>query len=128
MRWSLRCTSTGSQAVALPCQPLDVSLLHRGDEHPRRFGEKPRRLEDDFGPGRNAPAIFSSLGWSTGILRADRASARTECPASRAALTVSRPIPLLAPKIRTIATRHAPGRTRLAHLHVRCRQLRRKMG
>src|SRR5262249_50431939 len=51
-----------------------------------------------------SPAIFSSFGWSTGILRADRASARTECPASRAALTVSRPIPLLAPMIRTIAT------------------------
>ena len=27
-----------------------------------------------------SPAIFSSFGWSTGILRADRASARTECP------------------------------------------------
>ena len=51
-----------------------------------------------------SPAIFSSLGWSTGILRADRASARTECPPSTAALTVSRPIPLLAPMIRTIAT------------------------
>jgi hypothetical protein len=38
-----------------------------------------------------SPAIFSSLGWSTGILRADRASARTECPASRAAFAVSRP-------------------------------------
>jgi hypothetical protein len=107
-------------------QPLDVSLLHRGDEHSRRFGEKPRRLEDDFGPDRNterlddsidsgqralyraissaSPAIFSSLGWSTRILRADRASARTECPALRAALTVSRPIPLLAPMIRTVAT------------------------
>jgi hypothetical protein len=42
-------------AAAVPCpearhadQPLDVSLLHRGDEHLRRFGEKPRRLEDDF--------------------------------------------------------------------------------
>src|SRR5206468_3733016 len=32
------------------------------------------------------------------------ARARTECPASRAALTVSRPIPLLAPMIRTVAT------------------------
>src|SRR5262249_31395697 len=27
-----------------------------------------------------SPAVFSNLGWSTGILRADRASARTECP------------------------------------------------
>jgi 2-keto-4-pentenoate hydratase/2-oxohepta-3-ene-1,7-dioic acid hydratase in catechol pathway len=35
---------------------------------------------------------------------ADRASARTECPASRAAFTVSSPIPLLAPMIRTVAT------------------------
>src|SRR5262249_9707818 len=51
-----------------------------------------------------SPAIFSSLGWSTGILRADRANARTECPASRAAFTVSRPIPLLAPTISTLAT------------------------
>src|SRR6516225_6388082 len=51
-----------------------------------------------------SPAIFSNLGWSTGILRADRASARTECPASRAAFTVSRPIPLLAPMIRTFPT------------------------
>src|SRR5262249_14864868 len=33
-----------------------------------------------------------------------RGSPRTECPALRAALTVSRPIPLLAPMIRTIAT------------------------
>src|SRR6516165_60525 len=51
-----------------------------------------------------SPGIFSSFGWSTGILRADRANARTECPARRAAFTVSRPIPLLAPMIRTIAT------------------------
>src|SRR5215813_13066062 len=40
-----------------------------------------------------SPAIFSSFGLSIGILRADRDSARTECPASRAAFTVSRPIP-----------------------------------
>src|SRR5262249_52279296 len=63
-------------------------------------------------------AIFSSLGWSTAILRAERASARTECPASRAAFTVSRPIPLLAPMIRTVATAHAPGRP--ACLAVMC--------
>src|SRR5262245_37218482 len=42
-------------------------------------------------------AIFSSFAWSIGILRADRARARTECPASKAAFTASRPIPLLAP-------------------------------
>jgi hypothetical protein len=59
-----------------------------------------------------------SLGWSTAILRAERASARTECPASRAAFTVSRPIPLLAPMIRTVATAHAPGRP--AWLAVMC--------
>src|SRR5207247_7102413 len=47
---------------------------------------------------------FSNLGWSTGILRAGRTNARTECPALRAALTVSRPTPLLAPMIRTVAT------------------------
>src|SRR6266487_2368453 len=107
-------------------QPLDLSLLHRGDEHSRRFGEKPRRLEDDFGPGRNAERLsdnidpgqralhrghlervaghFFELWVVNRILRVDRASARTECPASRATLTVSRPIPLLAPMIRTIAT------------------------
>src|SRR6516162_8079288 len=50
-----------------------------------------------------SPAIFSSLGWSRRILRADRASARTECPAARAAFTPSSPIPLLAPMIRTVA-------------------------
>src|SRR5216117_3702802 len=38
-------------------QPLDLSLLHRGDEHSRRFGEKPRRLEYDFEPGRNAKLL-----------------------------------------------------------------------
>src|SRR5207247_10642099 len=50
-------------AAALACpetrdaeQPLDLSLLHRGDEHSRRFGEKPPRLEDDFGPGRKRRA------------------------------------------------------------------------
>jgi hypothetical protein len=52
---------------------------------------------------RASPVIFSSLGWSTGILRADRASARTGCPARSAAFTVSRPVPLLAPMIKTVA-------------------------
>src|SRR5947207_6756536 len=42
-------------------QPLDVSLLHRGDEHSRRFGEKPRRLEDDFGPDRNTKRLDDSI-------------------------------------------------------------------
>src|SRR6516165_4845153 len=42
-------------------QPLDLSLLHRGDEHSRRFGEKPRRLEDDFGPGRNAERLDDNI-------------------------------------------------------------------
>jgi hypothetical protein len=28
-----------------------------------RFGEKPRRLEDDFGPGRNAKRLGQSLCW-----------------------------------------------------------------
>src|SRR5215510_9547607 len=27
------------------------------DQHSRRFGEEPRRLEDDFGPGRNAERL-----------------------------------------------------------------------
>jgi hypothetical protein len=42
-------------------QPLDLSLLHRGDEHSRRFGEKPRRLEDDFGSGRNAERLDNNI-------------------------------------------------------------------
>jgi hypothetical protein len=53
----------------------------------------------------NEPSAKTATAWGTiGILRADRASARTECPASRVAFTVSRPIPLLAPMIRTVAT------------------------
>src|SRR5437773_4855001 len=73
-------------------QPPDLSLLHRGDEHSRRFGEKPRRLEDDFGPAQNpghlgaatasgqpalhlgildpVPGHFFELGWGTGNPRA----------------------------------------------------------
>src|SRR5258708_39749719 len=42
-------------------QPLDVSLLHRGDEHSRRLGEKPRRLEDGFWPGRNAERLGDNI-------------------------------------------------------------------
>src|SRR5262245_60759096 len=42
-------------------QPLDVSLLHRGDEHPRCFGEKPHRLEDDFRPRRNAERLDNDI-------------------------------------------------------------------
>src|SRR5215467_14897473 len=42
-------------------QPLDLSLLHCGDEHSRRFGEKPRRLEDDFGPDRNTERLDDSI-------------------------------------------------------------------
>ena len=42
-------------------QPLDLSLLHCGDEHPRRFGEKSRRLEDDFWPGRNAERLDDDI-------------------------------------------------------------------
>src|SRR5262249_40375025 len=52
-------TPAVTAAVARPeaChadQPLDLSLLHRGDEHSRRFGEKLHWLEDDFWPGGNA--------------------------------------------------------------------------
>jgi hypothetical protein len=36
---------------------LTCALLHRGDEHSRRFGEKSRRLEDDFRPARNAERL-----------------------------------------------------------------------
>src|SRR5215510_11864784 len=43
--------------------------------------------------------------------------------------TVSRPIPLLAPMMRTVAMASLlHGRTRLAHHHVRCRQPHRKIG
>jgi hypothetical protein len=34
-----------------PDQPLDLSLVHRGEEDSRRVGEKLRRPKDDFGPG-----------------------------------------------------------------------------
>jgi hypothetical protein len=103
-----------------------LELLHCGDEHSRRFGEKLRRLEDGLEPGCNAERLdddissgqrafrrgeperiaghFFSLRWSRRILRAERASAPTECPASSAAFTASRPIPLLAPMIRIVAT------------------------
>src|SRR5438093_12797632 len=89
-------------AAALACpethdaeQPLDLSLFHRGDEHSRRFGEKPPRLGPAETPSdwvttstpvsarftvvisSGSPGIFSNLGWSTGILRADRTNART---------------------------------------------------
>jgi len=42
-------------------QPLDLSLLHRGDEHPRRFGKKSRRLDDGFEPGRNAERLDDDI-------------------------------------------------------------------
>src|SRR5262249_49340187 len=42
-------------------QPLNLSLLHCGDEHSRRFGEKSRRLEDDFWPGRNAERLDDDI-------------------------------------------------------------------
>src|SRR5262249_21196940 len=107
-------------------QPPDLSLLHCGDEHSRRVGEEPRRFEDDFGPSRKAKRLrddinssnrapyrghferiagsFLDLGRDRVILRAAPASARPEVPASRAVFTVSRPIPLLAPMISTLAT------------------------
>jgi hypothetical protein len=128
-------------------QSIDSSLLHRGDEHLGRLREKPRRLEDDFGPGRNAKRLGDGIDagqrafhrshlervadhffeFATGILRADRARARTECPASRAAFTVSRPIPLLAPMIKTVATAVNALVGPATHRHVRSRQPHRKM-
>src|SRR5262249_61948933 len=63
-----RGTKAPAVAAAVACtearhadQPLDVSLLHCGDEHSRRFGEKPRRLEDDFGPDRNTERLDDSI-------------------------------------------------------------------
>src|SRR6516165_3993486 len=49
-----------------------------------------------------SPSSFSSLGSSKRIVVADRDSARTEWPALSASLAVSRPMPLLAPMIRTV--------------------------
>src|SRR6516165_4112704 len=42
-------------------QTLDSSLLHRSDEHLGRLREKPRRLEDDFGPGRNTKGLDDGI-------------------------------------------------------------------
>src|SRR6516162_3518280 len=42
-------------------QPLDLSLLHCSDEHPCCFGEESRRLEDDFGPDRNAERLDDDI-------------------------------------------------------------------
>jgi len=42
-------------------QSLDPCLLHRGDEHSGRLREKPRRLKDDFGPGRNAKRLGDNI-------------------------------------------------------------------
>jgi hypothetical protein len=38
-----------------------VSLFHRGDEHSRSIGEKLRRFEYDFGPGRNAERLDDDI-------------------------------------------------------------------
>jgi hypothetical protein len=76
-------------------------------------GRNAERLDDDINSGQRAlhrgdlegvAGHFFELGVVKTNSRADRASARTECPASSAAFTVSRPIPLLAPMIRTVAT------------------------
>src|SRR5215813_12340470 len=61
--------ATVAAAIACPearhtDQPLDVSLLHRGDKYSRRFGEKPRRLEDHFGPGRKAERLGDEINSS----------------------------------------------------------------
>jgi hypothetical protein len=59
------------------------------------------------------------------LIRADEL--RTECPVSRAALRVSKPIPLLAPMIRTVATPVNALIGLATHRHVRSRQPHRKM-
>jgi hypothetical protein len=63
-----RATKEPAAAAAVACaearhtdQPRDLSLLHRGDEHSRRFGEKPRGLEDDFGSDRNTERLDDSI-------------------------------------------------------------------
>src|SRR5215467_2439115 len=93
-------------AAALACpeachadQPLDVSFLHRGDKHSRRFGEKPRRLEDDFGTGRNAERLDDGT---------DSA--------------------LLAPMMRTVATASCSWSDPPGSLHVLAGQPHRKRG
>src|SRR5262245_41261514 len=88
----------GKHGSLPPARYVDLQL------HVPEFTPTPVSARFTVAISSASPAILSSLGWSTGILRADRASARTECPASSAALTVSRPIPLLAPMIRTVAT------------------------
>jgi uncharacterized protein YjlB len=59
--------------------------------------------------------VFSSLGSRKRIALADRAIARTEWPALSASFTVSRPIPLLAPMIRTVVRKIA-GVSRMRHV------------
>jgi hypothetical protein len=106
-----------------PCPKADITYTVQTIYDQGTTNLPNRRRVDLLGGSRRAwrassPATFLSLGWATATLRAERASARTECPASRAAFTVSRPIPLLAPMIRTVATAHAPGRP--AWLVVMC--------
>src|SRR6516162_1217640 len=50
-------TAVASPKARHADQPLDLSLLHCGNEHSRRCGEKPRRLENDFGRGRNSKRL-----------------------------------------------------------------------
>ena len=42
-------------------QPFDLGLLHRSDEHSHRCGEKPRRFEDYFGPGRKPKRLDNDI-------------------------------------------------------------------
>src|SRR5206468_6216660 len=49
-------------------QPLDLSLLHCGDEPSRRFGEKSRRLEDGFESGRNAERLDDDISSGQRVL------------------------------------------------------------
>src|SRR6266446_2061557 len=61
-------TAVASSETGHADQTLDLSLLHCGDEHLRRFGEKPRRLENDFWSGRNAKRLDNGIDTCQGAL------------------------------------------------------------
>jgi Aldo/keto reductase family len=87
---------TIARAIAASVNYFDTAVQYGNGESEKNLGRVLQRLK---------PAnvvVGTKVRVPSG--RADRASARTERPASSAAFTVSRPIPLLAPMIRTVAT------------------------
>jgi hypothetical protein len=53
-------------------QPFDVSLLHRGDEQPCRFGENRVGLKMTSGPGENAERLDNDIDSAQGALYGSR--------------------------------------------------------